>query len=49
MADTTLLLVEDEPDLLDLLGFSLERAGYRVETAPRVKRAWRRPGDSTPT
>ena len=34
MADTTLLLVEDEPDLLDLLTFNLERAGYRVETAP---------------
>jgi len=33
MSDTTLLLVEDEPDLLDLLSFNLERAGYRVETA----------------
>ena len=33
MADTTLLLVEDEPDLVDLLSFSLEQAGYRVESA----------------
>ncbi len=33
MAQTTLLLVEDEPDLVDLLSFNLERAGYRVESA----------------
>ena len=34
MAEPTLLVVEDEPDLLELLQFNLERAGYTVETAP---------------
>lgn len=31
--ETTLLLVEDEPDLLELLRYNLAREGYRVETA----------------
>ncbi|XAL98557.1 response regulator transcription factor [Phycisphaeraceae bacterium D3-23] len=31
--ETTILLVEDEPDLLELLRYNLAREGYRVETA----------------
>ena len=31
--ETTILLIEDEPDLLELLRYNLSRAGYRVETA----------------
>ncbi|MEE9404337.1 MAG: response regulator transcription factor [Algisphaera sp.] len=33
MAQHTLLVVEDEPDLMDLLTFNLERAGHRVVSA----------------
>ena len=29
----TILIIEDEQDLLDLIAFNLEREGYRVETA----------------
>jgi len=29
----TILIIEDERDLLDLIAFNLEREGYRVETA----------------
>lgn len=32
-ADTTILLVEDEQDLLELLEYNLEREGYQVRTA----------------
>lgn len=31
--DTTVLLVEDEQDLLELLGYNLSREGFQVETA----------------
>jgi len=33
MADTTILVVEDERDLLELLKYNLEREGYEVLTA----------------
>jgi two-component system phosphate regulon response regulator PhoB len=33
MADTTILLVEDERDLLELLKYNLDRDGYQVLTA----------------
>ena len=29
----TILIIEDERDLLDLIAFNLEREGYRVLTA----------------
>ncbi|QDU72071.1 response regulator transcription factor [Mucisphaera calidilacus] len=32
-ADTSILLVEDEQDLLELLEYNLEREGYKVRTA----------------
>jgi two-component system phosphate regulon response regulator PhoB len=33
MADEKILIVEDEEDVLELVRFNLEKAGYRVETA----------------
>lgn len=33
MAKETLLIVDDEPDILELLSFNLEKEGYRVFTA----------------
>ena len=35
------LLVDDEPDILELLRYNLEREGYRVLTAPNGKEALR--------
>lgn len=32
--DTTILLVEDEQDLMELLSYNLSREGFQVETAP---------------
>ncbi len=34
-----LLVVEDEPDLLDLMGRALERGGFAVDVAPDLRRA----------
>jgi DNA-binding NtrC family response regulator len=35
----TILIVDDEPDLLDILKFSLEGEGYRILTASSVRDA----------
>ncbi len=32
MAKETILIVEDEPDILELIRFNLEREGYRTVT-----------------
>lgn len=33
MSEATILLVEDEPSILEVVGLYLARAGYRVRTA----------------
>lgn len=38
-AKRTVLIVDDEPDLLEILRFSLETEGYRILTAPSVREA----------
>lgn len=38
---TTVLLIEDEPGLLEVLAFNLRVAGYQVETAQDGLEAWR--------
>lgn len=37
----TVLLIEDEPGLLEILAFNLRVAGYQVETAQDGLEAWR--------
>ena len=32
-SDYKLLLVDDEPDILEFVSYNLEREGYKVETA----------------
>lgn len=37
--DTTILLVDDEPDILEFLGYNLEREGYKVLKAKNGQKA----------
>ena len=37
--ESTILIVDDDPDLLKLLTFRLQGAGYRVESADSAERA----------
>jgi two-component system alkaline phosphatase synthesis response regulator PhoP len=39
MSKQKILLVDDEPDILEIIGFNLEREGYEVFTAPNGKKA----------
>jgi two-component system, OmpR family, phosphate regulon response regulator PhoB len=41
MTGTTLLVVEDEPEILEMLGFTLERAGYSIISAASAEDALR--------
>ena len=43
-----ILVVDDEPDLLELVRFNLDRAGFRVETAASGEEALDRLRRSTP-
>ena len=47
-AQKTILIVEDEKNIVDILRFNLQREGYRTVEAyePTV---WKRPGRKTPT
>jgi len=38
-SEVTILLVDDEPDILEFLGYNLEREGYRVITAINGQKA----------
>ena len=38
-SDITILLVDDEPDILEFLGYNLEREGYKVLTAKNGQKA----------
>jgi two-component system alkaline phosphatase synthesis response regulator PhoP len=38
-SEVTILLVDDEPDILEFLGYNLEREGYRVLTAKNGQKA----------
>ena len=42
MPPLTVLLIEDEPGLLEILALNLRAAGYRVETAQDGLVAWQR-------
>ena len=48
MASNKLLLVEDEPDIREMLDFTLSRAGFVVDTASTAEDALRRLLESTP-
>ena len=48
MAGQTILLVDDNTELLELLSFALTRAGYVVQTARSVLRAVEMLHDGTP-
>lgn len=48
MARETVLVVEDEKDIQELIQFNLERDGYRVLAAASVEQARRLMGRSTP-
>ena len=37
--EITILLVDDEPDILEFLGYNLEKEGYRVITAKHGQKA----------
>lgn len=39
MSKQKILLVDDEPDILEIIGFNLEKEGYEVFTAPNGKKA----------
>jgi two-component system alkaline phosphatase synthesis response regulator PhoP len=39
MSRQKILLVDDEPDILEMIGFNLEREGFEVFTAPNGRRA----------
>jgi len=39
MSKQKILLVDDEPDILEIIGFNLEREGYEVFTAPDGRKA----------
>jgi two-component system, OmpR family, alkaline phosphatase synthesis response regulator PhoP len=39
MNEETILIVDDEPDILELLGFQLESAGYKTVRAPNGREA----------
>ncbi|MCB1865732.1 MAG: phosphate regulon transcriptional regulator PhoB [Chromatiales bacterium] len=47
-AGARVLVVDDEPDLREMLVFSLESAGYTVDSAPDGLSAWARMADTTP-
>ncbi len=44
MSGNTILVVEDESDIREMLSFSLERAGYSVVEAASAEEGLRRPG-----
>jgi two-component system alkaline phosphatase synthesis response regulator PhoP len=37
--DYTILLVDDEPDILEFVGYNLRKEGYRVSTASNGQEA----------
>jgi two-component system, OmpR family, alkaline phosphatase synthesis response regulator PhoP len=39
MSKQKILLVDDEPDILEMIGFNLEREGFEVYTAPNGRKA----------
>jgi two-component system alkaline phosphatase synthesis response regulator PhoP len=39
MSTQKILLVDDEPDILEMIGFNLEREGFEVYTAPNGRKA----------
>lgn len=39
MADQTILLVDDEPDIIELISYNLEREGYKVHSCNNGKQA----------
>ena len=45
----TVLIVDDEPDILLFVRVNLELAGHEVRTRPTVARPSRRSATSTPT
>ena len=40
MAAKKVLVIDDEPEMLNLVRFTLERAGYEVETCDNGRQAW---------
>ena len=53
-AQKTILIVEDEKNIVDILRFNLQREGYRTVKAYHLSTAkkptaWKRPGRKTPT
>jgi two-component system, OmpR family, alkaline phosphatase synthesis response regulator PhoP len=46
---TTILLVDDEPDILEIVGYNLEQEGYQVVTAKNGKEAIKKALESLPT
>jgi two-component system phosphate regulon response regulator PhoB len=49
MAQSDILLVEDEPGIAELVRFTLSTSGYRVTIAPNVRTAQNLLADSLPT
>ena len=39
--DIKILLVDDEPDILEIVGYNLSQAGYQITTAANGKEAIR--------
>ena len=48
-AQKTILIVEDEKNIVDILRFNLQREGYRTWRPMTEPTAWKRPGRKTPT
>ncbi len=40
MASKKILVIDDEPEMLNLVRFTLERAGYEVSTCDNGRQAW---------
>ena len=38
--ENTILAIDDEPEVLNLIQFSLERAGFKVQTCDNGRHAW---------
>ena len=47
--DTKILLVDDEPDILEILSYNLSSEGYKIYTAKQAWRLLKRPRKRTLT